>query len=143
MFELTKEFRFEASHQLPNHDGKCQRLHGHSWRGHIVLRGDELQTLGPQQGMLMDYGRVKAILTPFVEEKLDHHHLNETTGLENPTSEMLARWIYTMLEPHFGGLLHAVKIEETCTSSCIYSEGNKERSTRIRDALRTYTIDRS
>jgi 6-pyruvoyltetrahydropterin/6-carboxytetrahydropterin synthase len=119
MFTLSKEFRFEASHQLPAHDGKCARLHGHSWVGWVYCQGPELQTTGPKAGMLIDFADLKTLLKPLLEEHLDHHHLNETTGLANPTSEELARWIYKRLKPQLPSLL-AVEIRETCTSRCRY-----------------------
>lgn len=119
MMTLTKEFRFEASHKLPNHDGKCARLHGHSWKMKVVLEGSELHESGPKAGMLADFGDVSRAVKPLLEEKLDHWHLNDTTGLANPTSEELAVWIFNQLEPTLP-LLVAVQIEETCTSSCTY-----------------------
>lgn len=119
MFTLSKQFRFEASHQLPAHDGKCARLHGHSWVGWVYVQGPELQQTGPKAGMLIDFGDLKQYLSPLVETFLDHHHLNETTGLANPTSEEVARWIYLQLKPQLPGLL-AIEIEETCTSRCRY-----------------------
>lgn len=119
MYKLTKKFRFEASHQLLNHDGKCRRLHGHSWIGRVILEGPDLILTGAKDGMLIDYGDVKEVLRPFVEEYLDHHHLNLSTPLGNPTSEELSKWIYGMLKPHLP-LLVAVRIDETCTSSCEY-----------------------
>ncbi len=119
MFTLSKQFRFEASHQLPAHDGKCARLHGHSWVGWLYVKGEELQTTGPKAGMLMDFSDLKKILNPLVDEFLDHHHLNETTGLANPTSEEVARWIYNKLKPQLP-ILAAIEIEETCTSRCRY-----------------------
>jgi 6-pyruvoyltetrahydropterin/6-carboxytetrahydropterin synthase len=119
MFTLTKEFRFEASHVLPKHKGKCGRLHGHSWVGRVILKSRELQGEGSEAGMVMDFGDVSAVLKPLVEGKLDHYHLNETTGLENPTSEELARWVFQQLKPHLP-FLFAVEVFETCTSSCRY-----------------------
>lgn len=118
-FTLKKEFTFEAAHKLPNHDGKCQRLHGHSWKMRLVLEGDETEKQGPKAGMLIDYAEISVIAKPFVEEHLDHHYLNETTTLMNPTSERLAVWIFNMLKPKLP-LLVAVEIDETCTSCCIY-----------------------
>lgn len=115
---LQKEFRFEASHQLPNHDGKCARLHGHSWVGRIEVSGNRLHTDGPKAGMLLDFGDISAALKPLLDAFLDHHHLNETTGLHNPTSEAIARWIYERLEAVLP--VTAVHIEETCTSRCAY-----------------------
>ncbi len=123
MFTLRKKFKFEASHQLPNHDGKCQRLHGHSWVGWIEVQGPSTMVYGPKAGMLMDYGDLAKILDPIVEGYLDHLHLNESTSLKNPTSEELAKWLYQMLSPKFpewGPQLVAVVIEETCTSYAEY-----------------------
>lgn len=121
MFTLKKRVTFEASHQLPNHDGKCARLHGHSWGMVITVRGGVLQTQGPKEGMLLDYGDVKAAVEPFLTNFLDHWHLNETTGLYSPTSELLARWVFKRLKPSLP-LLHSVAIEETCTCSAEYTE---------------------
>lgn len=119
MFLLEKQFRFEASHRLPHHSGKCARLHGHSWVGHLIVAGEKLQQEGSSQGMLIDYGDLSAAIQPLLRDKLDHWHLNETTGLENPTSEELARWIFKQLKPKLP-LLVAVQIDETCTSRCEY-----------------------
>lgn len=118
---LGKEFRFEAAHELPHHDGKCARLHGHSWRGVVYVSGTTLDQSGPKAGMVMDYADIKTCLKPLLNDYLDHHFLNKTTGLENPTSEELAQWIFEQLE-HKGlsGLL-AVRIDETCTSTCVYT----------------------
>lgn len=121
-FKLTKTFRFEASHQLPNHDGKCARLHGHSWVGAVVVSGSTLKQLGPKAGMLIDYSELKKIVEPIVSGKLDHWHLNDSLGLEAPTSEVIARWLFNELKPLLSGYLEAVIIEETCTSRCEYSE---------------------
>ncbi len=119
---IGKEFRFEASHQLPNHDGKCARLHGHSWRGIVYVAGHELINSSSKQGMIMDYVDITTYLKPLLDNYLDHYHLNETTGLVNPTCEAIARWIYEKLEPQIPGLV-AVRIDETCTSQCVYSKG--------------------
>lgn len=119
MYTLVKEFRFEASHQLMNHDGKCARLHGHSWVGRVILEFNDLVTSGPKENMAMDYADIKAHLTPIVETQLDHYHLNTSLGTDAPTSEFVARYVYvalarTVLVDH----LVAVEIDETCTSSC-------------------------
>jgi len=119
-WSIYKEFRFEAAHILPKYDGKCRRLHGHSWVGRVYIKGHQLQSSGPQEGMLMDFGLIKSYIEPIRQKYLDHFYLNESTQLENPTSEELARWIYEKLE--LAGLpgLEAVEILETCTSGCIY-----------------------
>ncbi len=117
---INKQFRFEAAHRLPHHDGKCRSLHGHSWLGKVYVKGNELQQAGSQQGMIIDYADIKKYLKPLLEQFLDHHYLNETTGLENPTCEAIARWIYDYLEKMGLPGLYAVEIHETCTSGCFY-----------------------
>lgn len=114
--KLSKQFRFEAAHYLPTFpDGhKCRRLHGHSFRFDVVVEGE----VDPAKGYLIDYGDLKAICTPVVRQ-LDHYCLNEIGGLENPTSEMLARWLYERLKPALP-LLSAIIVYETCSSECEY-----------------------
>ena len=119
MFRLEKQIRFEASHQLPFHDGKCARLHGHSWIAVLILEHDELIAEGPKAGMLLDFGDISAAVKPLLDTKLDHWHLNETLGLINPTSEEIARWLHQQLIDRLP-LLTAVRVEETCTSACEY-----------------------
>lgn len=121
MWVLSKEFRFEAAHQLLNHDGKCARLHGHSWRGFVYVAGDALIEHGAKAGMIMDYADIKKHLTPMVDQHLDHWHLNESLGSPNPTSEVVAKWIYEYLIGYLP--LLAVRVDETCTSSCLYVPG--------------------
>lgn len=118
---LGKEFRFEAAHQLPRHNGKCARLHGHSWIGIVYVSGSTVQKTGPKTGMVLDYADIKTYLKPLLDHYLDHHFLNQTTGLENPTSEELARWIFEQLEQRGLPEILGVKIHETCTSTCLYT----------------------
>ncbi len=70
---IGKEFRFEAAHKLPNHDGKCARLHGHSWRGVVYVASEVLVKSGPKQGMVLDYSEIKGYVKPLLEEYLDHY----------------------------------------------------------------------
>jgi 6-pyruvoyltetrahydropterin/6-carboxytetrahydropterin synthase len=118
---IYKEFRFEAAHRLPYHQGKCSRLHGHSWVGKVYIRGNQLQSSGSQQGMIMDYAEVKNYVQPLLDNYLDHYYLNETTGLDNPTCEAIAKWIFHQLKQTGLTGLYAVEIQETCTSGCTYS----------------------
>ena len=118
MWTLVKEFRFEASHRLPNHDGKCARLHGHSWIGKAYLAGAHLVEDGSERGMLIDYSNIAEPIKALVEEQLDHYHLNNI--LENPTSEVVAQWIFEQLKPKLP-MLTAIEICETCTTRCLYS----------------------
>lgn len=119
---IYKEFHFEAAHRLPNHDGKCRRLHGHSFIGRVYVKGAALIDEGPKRGMIMDYGDLKRFIRPLVHDYLDHYDLNESTGLTDPTSEALAKWIYERLEEMGLPGLHAVEIKETCTSGCRYTK---------------------
>ena len=96
----------------PGH--KCGRLHGHSFRVELRLRG----TVDEQMGWFRDFADVKSAFKP-LEDQLDHHYLNEIPGLENPTSENLARWIWNQLKPELPEL-HRVIVRETCTAGCIY-----------------------
>ena len=114
---LQKTFRFEAAHWLPNvpEGHKCGRMHGHSFRVTIVVSGD----VNPKTGWVIDYGEIKEAFAP-LEKQLDHYCLNEIEGLENPTSEVLAEWIWNRLRPDLP-LLFEVAVEETCTCRCVYS----------------------
>jgi 6-pyruvoyltetrahydropterin/6-carboxytetrahydropterin synthase len=115
--ELFKEFTFEAAHRLPNVPGghKCARLHGHSFRVEIAVRGD----VDPTLGWVLDFAELSAAFRP-ISDQLDHHYLNEIEGLENPTSEVLARWIWEKLKPTLP-LLCRITVRETCTSGCTYT----------------------
>jgi 6-pyruvoyltetrahydropterin/6-carboxytetrahydropterin synthase len=119
---IYKEFSFEAAHRLPHHDGKCSRLHGHSWIARVYIKGNAMIEEGAKTGMIIDYGDIKNYVKPLLDNYLDHYYLNETTGLDNPTSEALAKWIYEKLEEGNLPGLYAVEIKETCTSGCYYSK---------------------
>jgi 6-pyruvoyltetrahydropterin/6-carboxytetrahydropterin synthase len=114
--ELRKTFQFEAAHLLPNlpTTHKCRRLHGHSFQAEIVVSGD----INPQLGWLIDYAEISEAFKPLFE-RLDHHYLNEIPGLENPTSENIAVWIWRELKPRLP-LLSEVVVAETCTARCVY-----------------------
>ncbi len=116
---LVKSFSFEAAHWLPTFpDGhKCRRMHGHSFRVDVIVAGE----IDPQQGYLIDYGDIAAVIEP-VRVQLDHYCLNEIDGLENPTSEMVAAWIWDRLKPQLP-LLDEIVVHETCTARCEYRGG--------------------
>lgn len=119
MYELIKIVRFEAAHHLPHYDGLCRRPHGHSFEAHLHIEGEKLQTTGPCVDMLKDYKEIGDAVKPLLESKLDHHDLNETLPLENPTSERIAEWLYWELKKKLPELA-AVTIMETCTAQCTY-----------------------
>ncbi len=114
--EIFKEFTIEAAHRLPNvpEGHKCARLHGHSFRIRVYVAGP----VGDTSGWVMDFGDMKKAFKP-VFERLDHNYLNDVPGLENPTSENLARYLWRELKPVLP-LLSQVQVFETCTSGCIY-----------------------
>lgn len=120
--EIFREFSFEAAHRLPHVVAahKCARLHGHSYRVAIHIRGE----VGERSGWVIDFADIDAAFKPLLA-RLDHYYLNEIEGLENPTSEILARWIWVRLRPALPSLSKVV-IRETCTSGCVY-EGEDER----------------
>jgi 6-pyruvoyltetrahydropterin/6-carboxytetrahydropterin synthase len=115
--EIYKEFTFEAAHLLPNvPDGhKCKRLHGHSFRVEVHVSGP----LHPELGWVVDYADIKAVVRP-VLARLDHYYLNDVAGLENPTSEVIAKWLWQQILPGLPQLCRIV-VKETCTSGCVYS----------------------
>lgn len=114
--EIFKEFTFEAAHRLPDvpEGHKCARLHGHSYRVEVRVGGE----VGEETGWIMDFADVSAAWKP-LHSVLDHYYLNEVPGLENPTSENLAQWIWERLAPELSGLAEVV-VRETCTSGCSY-----------------------
>jgi 6-pyruvoyltetrahydropterin/6-carboxytetrahydropterin synthase len=114
--DIFKIFTFEAAHRLPNvpPDHKCARLHGHSFRVEIRVSGP----VGRDSGWVMDFADVKIAFEPLLS-RLDHYYLNDVDGLENPTSENIARWIWRRLKPSLP-LISEVTVHETCTSGCTY-----------------------
>ncbi len=110
--EIFKAFTLESAHRLPNVPAghKCARVHGHSFRVEVHVQGP----VDAHLGWVMDFADVKAAFEPLYQQ-LDHHYLNDVPGLENPTSENLARWIWHKLRPALPQL-SAVVVHETCTS---------------------------
>lgn len=115
--DIFRIFTVEAAHRLPNVPAghKCARLHGHSFRIELHVTGEP----DPHSGWIMDFAEVKRIFQP-TYERLDHHYLNEIEGLENPTSEVLVRWIWNEIKSQLPGLSKVV-VHETCTSGCSYA----------------------
>lgn len=113
---LVKSFSFEAAHWLPTfpEGHKCRRLHGHSFKVEVVVEGDVTK----EKGYLIDYGEITEVVEP-LRTQLDHYCLNEIEGLENPTSEMLAVWIWERLTEKLP-MLSQIIVHETCSASCTY-----------------------
>ena len=120
--EIYQDFTIEAGHRLPlvpaGHG--CGRQHGHSFRIRICLAG----RVDPKTGWVIDFAEIAAAFQP-LREQLDHADLNGISGLENPTSEHLAIWIWDRLWPRLPGLSR-IEVAETSTTGCIYrGEGFK------------------
>lgn len=117
--ELVKEYRFEAAHKLPKVPSghKCQRLHGHSFKIEVTVAGP----VDPKSGWFIDYGELDRVWDP-IYATLDHNYLNEVPGLENPTSENLARWLWDRMKKDLAPL-QAITVFETCDARCIYRGG--------------------
>ena len=113
---IFKAFKIEAAHSLPNvpPGHKCARLHGHSFAVEIHVQGP----VGHESGWVMDFADIKQAFDP-IYLQLDHNYLNEVEGLYNPTSENLARWIWSRLKPRLPSLFEVV-VQETCTTGCTY-----------------------
>lgn len=113
---LTKDFRFEAAHTLPKvpPDHQCARMHGHSYKVEISVHGP----VDSASGWLMDHGEISNLVKPVIAE-LDHRYLNDIPGLENPTFEQLAVWLWGRIKPSLPGLSEVV-VHETPTSRCSY-----------------------
>jgi 6-pyruvoyltetrahydropterin/6-carboxytetrahydropterin synthase len=115
--EIVKEFHFDAAHFLPTApDGHpYRRMHGHSFKVEVTIAG----TPDPEQGWIVDFGVIEARVAA-LRERLDHHLLNEITGLELPTLERLAEWIYRALASGLPGLAAVTVRRESNGEASIY-----------------------
>ncbi len=114
--EIFRTFTFEAAHYLPRtpEGHKCRRMHGHSFRADVYIEGE----VGEDTGWILDFADIKRAFEP-LEQQLDHRLLNEVEGLENPTSENIAKWIWDRLKPALPGLSKVI-VQETCNTGCVY-----------------------
>jgi 6-pyruvoyltetrahydropterin/6-carboxytetrahydropterin synthase len=112
---VTRSFRFEAAHQLPWHDGACRNLHGHSYRLEVTVEGP----IGAQ-GMVIDFGDLKAVVGRQVLDRFDHRYLNDL--FDNPTAELIAAEIWKSLEAEGLGVSR-IRLWETDTCSVEISGG--------------------
>ena len=113
---LVHEFKFESAHRLPKVPAghKCARLHGHSFKVELTVAGP----VNPETGWFIDFDEIHALWKP-LHDVLDHNYLNEVPGLENPTSEVLSKWIWDKLKPSLPSLAQ-VTLFETCDARCEY-----------------------
>ena len=115
--DVFRVFQIEAAHHLPHvpEGHKCARIHGHSFRIEVHVSGE----VGELTGWVMDFADLRRAFQPLFD-RLDHRYLNEIEGLENPTSENLARWIWQRLQESLPPLSKIV-VQETCNAGCIYT----------------------
>lgn len=109
LMKIMQAFRFEAAHSLPRVPAghRCHRMHGHSYRVEVILEG----TVDEATGFVVDFFDIEAAFAPLLQ-RLDHHCLNEVEGLENPTAENIAAWIWRKIKPTLANLT-AVRVFET------------------------------
>jgi len=115
-FTVAKDWTFHAAHKLPDHDGKCKELHGHTYRCRVSVRGPLIEH-GPKAGMVIDFGDLSEIWREECEPLLDHKYLNDTLPVPQTTAELIAGWILMRFRDHLGpypGI--AVTVWETPTS---------------------------
>ena len=114
--DIFRIFHLQCARRLPAlpESHPCSRLHGHSFEVEVTVSGD----IDPQLGWVLDFADIEAAWRP-LHAALDHRHLNDIAGLENPTSENLAAWIWRRLRPKLP-LLKSITVAETCQSRCIY-----------------------
>lgn len=116
---IRREFRFEASHQLPRHPGVCSRLHGHSYRMTVEVEGP----VDPETGMVLDFDELDRLVRGEVLFQIDHRHWNDV--LENPTAEGIALWLWRRLRPHLPGLVR-LELVEMDGASVVYQGEHEE-----------------
>ncbi len=114
--EIFNRYHLESARRLPKLpvDHPCSRVHGHSFQVEIHVSGP----LDPDMDWVVDFAELDAAFSP-IHAQLDHHYLNDIPGLENPTTERMAQWIWQKLKPGLPGLSKIV-IQETQQSGCVY-----------------------
>jgi len=117
MFELSKQFRFDAAHTLERavETESSRRIHGHSYRAEVVIRGDA----DPKSGMVIDLGLFERELEA-ARAGLDHHFLDELPDLGPPTMESLAAWVWRKIEPNCAGLARVSIYRDSSGDACTY-----------------------
>ena len=113
---IFKKFTFDSAHSLPNvpEGHKCKAIHGHTYKLTVFVEGD----LDEKQGWVMEFSELKDVVKPLVEQ-LDHKYLNDIEGLENPTCEIIAKWLWDRIKPDVPQL-QKIHLDETPTSGAIY-----------------------
>lgn len=119
MYRIGKTFKFEAAHNLPDHDGKCATLHGHSYEVEVVLESAELLGNSAKDGMLLDFGDLKDAVAPLID-LLDHNGLVQDVIRMRSTAENIARWFQVRLDSDLDAMVHSVRVSETRSTFAEY-----------------------
>jgi len=117
---VSKDFKFDAAHNIVEYLGKCEKLHGHTYRLRVTLKGTPAE-----DGMVLDFGIIKSTVKDKVIQLLDHSYLNDIVA--QSTTENIARWIWEQLSPVLRGenyALHEIIVWETETSFVSLREGD-------------------
>ena len=111
---ITKEFTFDAAHYLALYKGKCEKMHGHTYKMHVTVKGEV-----KKDGMVYDFVELKKLVRTKIIDHLDHAVLNDV--INNPSAENICIWVWDQLSDTFKGVdLHEVKVWETPTSFATY-----------------------
>lgn len=113
---IFKKFAFDSAHSLPHvPDGhKCKEVHGHTYHLTVFIEGD----LDEKLGWVMDFAEIKRVIKPLVD-RIDHKYMNDIEGLENPTCEIIAKWLWDRIKPEIPKL-KKIQLDETPTSGAVY-----------------------
>ncbi len=117
---IYKEFKFDSAHNLISYKGKCERLHGHTYKMRVTLKGEP-----DSEGMIMDFLDIKKIVNEHVIAKLDHNYINDI--ISQPTAENIALWSWRELENNLrrdNCELYEIRIWET-EDSCVILSAEK------------------
>ncbi len=119
MYTLKVIDSFASAHQLKGYCGKCEDLHGHNWKVEVMVKGEKLDSVG----LLIDFKVLKQLLSKIIDE-LDHKFLNDIMKDINPSSELIAKYIYTKLKSCLPDsvLLETIAVWESENSCAVYSE---------------------
>lgn len=114
--DIFRIFHLQCARRLPAlpESHPCSRLHGHSFRVELTISGE----IAPACGWVLDFADIEAAWRP-VHDALDHRYLNDIEGLEHPTSERLAVWLWQRLSPALPGLSQ-IRVMETHDAGCVY-----------------------
>jgi 6-pyruvoyltetrahydropterin/6-carboxytetrahydropterin synthase len=120
-YQIVKHIEFESAHRLPWHQGKCQFLHGHSYKLEVCIESEALKP----EGIVEDFGTLKQAINQEIIETHDHKFLNEL--YENPTAELMTKAFFILLETYWkehklNGWIKWVRLYETSNSYAEYSK---------------------